>query len=195
MRQKPADRAARVEAERLEDALPIMVAVRPGVFLGNVSAACDACMLARHGVTQTLNLAVNADPLPLRLPDGTDLRRAKIGLIDGKGNHPAHVAAAVLAIDGMLAQPAPGKPSYGDHRPGALLVHCRGGRSRSVAVMALWLVRTDPQRFGGQVTQAIEALRSLRGLGSDQPNADMLATMHAAERLLAVIPAGSRAAR
>ena len=117
------------------------------------------------------------------------MRRAKIGLIDGPGNHPAHVAATVLAIEGMLAQAAPGKASYPDHRPGALLVHCRGGRSRSLAVLALWLSRSDPQGWG-PAPEALDRLRHMRGLGPDQPNAAMLDSMRAALPLLASIPRG-----
>lgn len=184
------DETARAEAERREDATPVLVEVHPGVFLGNMAAAADAGMLARHGITQTLNLAVNADPPPLTLSDGTLVRRAKIGLIDGPGNEPAHFVAAVLAIEGMLAQAAPGKPSYGAHRPGALLIHCRGGRSRSVVVTAMWLARTDPQSWTG-ATGAVEFLRRQRGLGPEQPNAAMLSTMESARRLLAPIPTAS----
>lgn len=179
----PTDDAARAEAERREDARPVLIGVAPRLFLGNVTAADDPALLLRHGITQSLNLAVNADPLPLTLPDGTVVRRAKIGLIDGPGNHPAHLAAAVLAIEGMLSQVAPGKPSYGAHRPGALLVHCRGGRSRSVSVLALWLARNDPASPTTAV-DAVEVLRRLRGLGPEQPNASMFDTMRAAVRLL-----------
>ena len=187
MNMHPTDKAARAEAERREDATPVLVKVHPGVFLGNLAAAVDAGTLARQGITQTLNLAVNADPPPLTLPDGTLVRRAKIGLIDGPGNHPVHLAAAVLAIEGMLAQTAPGKPSYGAHRPGPLLVHCRGGRSRSVVVTALWLARTDPRAWA-EATEAVEMLRRLRTLGPEQPDAAMLAAMEGARRLLAPMP-------
>lgn len=175
------------EAERREDSRPVAIPVGPGLFLGNFTAASDAASLARNGITQTLNLAVNIDSLPLTLMDGTVIRRAKIGLIDGPGNHPAHLAAAVLAIEGMLAQAAPGKPSYPDHRRGALLVHCRGGRSRSVAALALWMVRSEPGAWA-EATDAVETLRRLRGLGPEQPNGAMLDSMQAAARLLQSIP-------
>jgi len=179
-----ADRAA---SERLEDARPIAIPVRSGLYLGNAAAADDGETLARLGITQTLNLAVNIDPLPLTLADGTAIRRAKIGLIDGAGNHPVHLVAAVLTIEGMLAQASPGKPSYPDHRPGALLVHCRGGRSRSVTALALWLARSEPQTWPTE-RDAVEALRQLRGLPPEQPNAEMLDAMQAAARILTAVP-------
>ena len=176
-----------LEAERREDARPVIIAVRPGLFLGNACAAEDAAALAAHGITQTLNLAVNIDTGALALADGTVVRRAKVGLIDGPGNHPHHVVAAVLAVDGMVVQIVPGKPSYAGHRPGALLVHCRGGRSRSVAVTALWLARHAPEDWP-QPADAVAALRGLRGLGPEQPNAAMLAVMLAAWPILERIP-------
>ena len=171
------------DAERREDARPVVISVAPGLLLGNFAAAVDPATLARHGVTQTLNLAVNLDAPPLTLPEGVVVRRAKIVRIDGPGNHPHHVAASALAIDGMLAQTAPGKPGYPAHRAGALLVHCRGGRSRSVAVAALWLARRDPAARRDP-DAAVETLRRRRKLGPDQPCEAMLAAMREAARLL-----------
>ncbi|MFW5641963.1 MAG: protein phosphatase [Pseudomonadota bacterium] len=164
----------------------MLVAVAPALFLGNAAAAADASLLHTHGVTQTLNLAVNADTPPLRLADGTEVRRAKVGLIDGPGNTVSHLAAAVLAIDGMLAQAAPGKPSYPPHRPGALLVHCRGGRSRSVTALALQLHLTDPSRFA-TLEAALRHLRERRGLGSDQPHPAMVDLAYRALPLLGAL--------
>ncbi len=155
------------EAE--EDATEVLIEVGPDLWLGNQIAAQSPAALARAGITQTLNLAVNIDIPPLVLPDGSVVRRAKIGLIDGEGNTPAHVAAAVLAIRGMQAQKAPGKPSYPDHRPGGLLVHCRGGRSRSVMALALHLYLSDPAFES--LDDAIAYLQRLRGLRPHQPAA------------------------
>lgn len=173
-----------LEREAREDARPAIVPVAPGLWLGNLAAACDAETLVRRGIAQTLNLAVNADVPPLTLPDGAVLRRAKIGLIDGPGDAPVHLVAAALAISGMRAQAAPGKPSYPDHRPGGLLVHCRGGRSRSVVAVALHLARIG----GGDWRMEIARLRALRGLDPNQPGAAMLALAEAAWPLLAAVP-------
>lgn len=54
-----------------------------------------------------------------------------------------------------------------------MLVHCRGGRSRSVTVLALYLTLAVPCRLPTLGT-ALDHLRALRGLGEDQPLASML---------------------
>jgi rhodanese-related sulfurtransferase len=165
-------KASPLSAEAEEDRRAVLVPVSPGLFLGNASAARDPDLLAREGITQCLNLAVNLDMAPVGLADGTAIRHAKIGLIDGAGNHPLHLVAAALTIGAMREQSAPGKPSYPDHRPGHLLVHCRGGRSRSVAALALNLAWSDPVRFESP-DAALHDLRKRRGLPETQPNAAM----------------------
>ncbi len=189
LRRPAVGRTRTIAAPVCADADPVLVAVAPALFLGNVVAANDGPLLARHGVTQTLNLAVNADTPPLRLVDGTEVRRAKVGLIDGPGNAVSHLVAAVLAIDGMLAQAAPGKPSYPPHRPGGLLVHCRGGRSRSVTALALKLHLTDFDEFS-TFEAALRHLRERRGLGSDQPHPAMADLAHRALPLLRAFVGG-----
>ncbi|WP_445679015.1 dual specificity protein phosphatase family protein [Radicibacter daui] len=174
--------------EKAQDARPMLLPVihglgpqKLGLWLGNAPAALDGGALLEHGITSTLNLAINIDIAPMSLPDGTAVRRTHIGLIDGPGNHPAHLMAAVLALHGILHQASPGKPHYPPHRAGHVLVHCRGGRSRSVTVLALYLTLAVPCRFPTFGT-ALDHLRALRGLGEDQPLASMLAM---AEGLLA----------
>lgn len=176
--------SARKAEEAREDRRSVMIPLGGGLFLGNAVAANDPLGLIDAGITQTLNLAVNLDVPPLTLADGTAVRRAKIGLIDGPGNDPWHLVAAVLAIAGMMAQAAPGKPSYPDHRPGGLLVHCRGGRSRSVAALALYLSWTEPTRFADP-DAALAFLREGRGLTSAHPGAAMLSLVGAAWTRLA----------
>lgn len=170
-------------AEEREDAACVLLPVADGLWLGNATAAGDAAALGQAGITQTLCLAVNLDMLPMTLADGTVLRRAKVGLIDGPGNTAAHLVAAVLSISGMRAQMAPGKPGYPDHRPGGLLVHCRGGRSRSVVALALHLSEVAGEASFDDV---LARLRALRGLPLTQPNASLLkvADQVRAERVL-----------
>lgn len=166
--------------EAAEDARPFLVCVQENVceraarlYLGNRVAADDPDLLFQHGVTSTLNLAVNIEMAPLALPDRTVVRRTHIGLIDGAGNVAPHILAAVFAIQGILGQASPGKPSYPPHRAGHLLVHCRGGRSRSVTVLALYLTLAHSDRYPS-FDAAVEHLRELRGLSGDYPKAEMM---------------------
>ncbi len=162
-------------AEFVEDRQPLLWPVEPHIgpydltlYLGNGMAANDGPLLAAHGITSTLNLAVNLPLSPLTLPDGIELRRHHIGLIDGSGNSAVHLMSAVLALAGMLTQDSPGKASYPAHRPGNILVHCRGGRSRSVAVLALYLHLAVGNRYP-TLKSALDHLRLIRGTGPEQP--------------------------
>lgn len=138
------------------------------LFLGNGQAACDGELLMARGITSALNVAVNLPLAPLILPDGMLLRRNHVGLIDGAGNSAPHLMAAVLALVGLLTQASPGKANYPDHRPGNILVHCFGGRSRSVAVLALFLHLALAERYP-TLKDALDHLRRVRGLDQTQP--------------------------
>uniref|UniRef100_UPI003BAB5FAA protein phosphatase n=1 Tax=Stappia sp. TaxID=1870903 RepID=UPI003BAB5FAA len=169
--------------ETQEDRLPVLlpVAEMPGatLYLGNRIAADDGALLLERGITSTMNLAVNIEMAPLTLADGTAVRRTHVGLIDGRGNTPPHLLGAALVLAGILGQASPGKSHYPPHRAGNVLVHCRGGRSRSVSVLALFLVLARPELHPDLET-AFRHLRHLRGLPASQPNADMLALTDAA---------------
>lgn len=169
--------------ELAENDHPILVPLhdlpRPGggicrLFVGNLAGAGDAGALMAAGITSSLNVSLNIDAAPLQLPDGSHMRRAKVGLIDGAGNSPAHLAAAVLALEGLVTQPSPGKPNYPDHRAGHVLVHCRGGRSRSVTVLALYLHLRAAGTFPS-FASAVAHIRKARGNSDTYPLPPMLA--------------------
>ncbi|WJS84063.1 protein phosphatase [Paracoccus sp. TOH] len=168
--------------ERAENDTAILVPVHdlvlpPGricrLHVGNLAGASDGAALSDAGITSSLNVSLNVDVGPLPLPDGTHMRRAKVGLIDGAGNTPAHLAAAVLALEGLVTQASPGKPHYPAHRAGHVLVHCRGGRSRSVIVLAIYLhlraVGTFPT-----LDSAVSHIRRARGNSDIYPLPPML---------------------
>ncbi|MFC3568742.1 protein phosphatase [Paracoccus simplex] len=168
--------------ERAENDTAILVPVHDLVLpsgricrlhVGNLAGASDGAALLGAGITSSLNVSLNVDVGPLPLPDGTHMRRAKVGLIDGAGNTPAHLAAAVLALEGLVTQASPGKPHYPAHRAGHVLVHCRGGRSRSVIVLAIYLhlraVGTFPT-----LDSAVSHIRRARGNSDIYPLPPML---------------------
>ncbi len=129
------------------------------LFVGDQIGASNDNLLRRHKIMNVLNCAVNCDinyvdqTLNLK-PGGANrvfgyapVRTAKIGMIDGEGNDPMLMFAAVHMLHGMLHQTFPEKKSYPLREPGNVLVHCRGGRSRSVAVTALYLKHMFPERW------------------------------------------------
>ena len=169
------------QEEAREDVRPLLIPVAddvgPGIdrfWLGNLTVAEDPQALAGAGITASLNLAMNIFPAPLKLPDGTEMRRYQIGLLDGPGNAPQTLAAAVMLIDGLARLYTRGKPHYPAHRPGGLLVHCRGGRSRSVTALALWLHWRRREKYPS-LSSALGHLRQLRGLADTHPLPPMIA--------------------
>lgn len=176
--------------EQQEDAMPMLVQVLDksgphdlGLFIGNKSAANDGALLQEAGITSSMNIAVNLYLPPLDLPNGTAIRRTHIGLIDGHGNNPSHLAAAVLALHGILDQDSPGKPHYPPHMRGHILVNCRGGRSRSLSVLALYLYWAHPDQFP-TLEAAMQHIRNLRGLSREFPLSGMITLAHQAYKLL-----------
>ena len=168
--------------ERAENDTPILVPVHDlalpqgrvcRLYVGNQTGASDGAALLAAGITSSLNVSLNIDVAPLQLPDGTHVRRAKVGLIDGAGNTPAHLAAAVLALEGLVTQPSPGKPHYPAHRAGHVLVNCRGGRSRSVIVLAIYLHLRARATFPTLDT-AVSHVRRARGSSDTYPLPPML---------------------
>lgn len=168
--------------ERAENDTPILVPVHDLILpegrtcrlhVGNLAGAGDGAALLAAGITSSLNVSLNIDVAPLQLPDGTHMRRAKVGLIDGPGNRPAHLAAAVLTLEGLVTQASPGKPSYPAHRAGHVLVNCRGGRSRSVIVLALYLHLRAHQNFP-TLDSAVRHIREARGNSPTYPLPPML---------------------
>lgn len=155
------------------------------LFIGNKVAAEDPILLHENNVTSTMNLAINIEIAPLSLPDGTHVRRTHIGLIDGPGNGPEHLLAAVFAIRGIAEQESPGKLHYPAHRRGNLLVHCRGGRSRSATAIALYMHMYHDDLFG-TLEAAVNQVRRMRGLDETQPQPAMLELASAAIKVISL---------
>ena len=149
------------------------------LYVGDQIGAIDDNLLNQYKVMNVLNCAVNCDinyvdeTLDLK-PDGANrvfgyapVRTAKIGMIDGEGNDPILMFAAVHMLHGMLHQTFPEKKSYPLRQPGNVLVHCRGGRSRSVAVAALYLNHMFPERWPS-LDDLIDEIRHKRGIPQNE---------------------------
>lgn len=149
------------------------------LYVGDQIGASDDALLRQHNIMNVLNCAVNCDinyvdeTLDLT-PGGANrefgyapVRTAKIGMIDGDGNDPMLMFAAVHMLHGMLHQTFPKKKSYPLKNPGNILVHCRGGRSRSVAVVALYLNHMFPARWP-DLNLLIDEIREKRGIPREE---------------------------
>jgi hypothetical protein len=149
------------------------------LFVGDQIGASDDNLLRQHNIINVLNCAVNCDinyvdeTLDIT-PEGANrvfgyapVRTAKIGMIDGEGNDPMLMFAAVHMLHGMLHQTFPDKKSYPLKQPGNVLVHCRGGRSRSVVVAALYLNHMFPEHWPS-LDDLIDEIRHKRGIPQDE---------------------------
>lgn len=128
------------------------------LFISGKEGASDLQLLRSNGITTVVNCAVNLDfnyvhDSRVVSAHGSsahgpgEIRYYKIGLIDGDGNPDTQMLAAYYMLKAALEQVLPEKPSYPRRERGNVLVNCRGGRSRSVIVMSLFLHKTLQQDF------------------------------------------------
>jgi hypothetical protein len=148
------------------------------LYIGGSDGARDLALLREHAISTVVNCAVNLDfnyvldPVleadQDRVATGFGAIRAyKIGLIDGDGNPSRMMLAGYYILDGALKQKLPERASYPNRERGNILVHCRGGRSRSVALVALYLSKNQPERFAS-FDEALDHVRTRRELRRDE---------------------------
>ncbi len=148
------------------------------LYIGGTDAARDIGLLREHNVTIVVNCAVNLDINYVTDPNepaegekcahGTGpVRVFKLGLVDGPGNPEYMMLAGYLLLDGAIRQELPVKRSYPQRAPGNVLVHCRGGRSRSTALVALYLHLERPDKFPS-LDMAVAHVREKRELHPDE---------------------------
>jgi protein-tyrosine phosphatase len=97
------------------------------LWLGHAGDARDVRRLLAEGIVAVVDLALNEAPLSLP----RELTYCRFPLLDGAGNPPWLVRAAVEAVAGFVASRTP------------TLVSCSNGMSRSPAVAATALARAE----------------------------------------------------
>ncbi|MBB3447032.1 dual specificity protein phosphatase [Rhizobium sp. BK379] len=148
------------------------------LFISGKEGASDLELLRKNGITTVVNCAVNLDfnfveqPKIVADHQGSiygpgEIRYYKVGLIDGAGNPETQMVAAHYILRAALEQVLPDKPSYPKRERGSVLINCRGGRSRSVAVVSLFLHLTLPDEFP-TLDEAISFVRLKRELPADE---------------------------
>lgn len=146
------------------------------LYLGGMIVASDLTLLRRYGVTTVINCAVNLDINYITEPpdDGghvaygrAPIRSYKLGMVDGPGNPDGLLVAGYHLLHGALHQTWPETESYPVRERGNVLVHCRGGRSRSVIVVALYLHIAYPGRYP-DLMDAVAEVRTRRKLHPDE---------------------------
>jgi len=148
------------------------------IYIGGSTGAADTQRLREYNITTVLNCAVNLDIDLVEHLDGqyiqplchfgaASIRYYKIGLIDGDGNPESMMLAGYHLMRSSLSQKIPDKPSYKVRQKGNILVHCRGGRSRSVTIVALFLHLEWPEKFP-TLDSAIAHIRDKRQLHPDE---------------------------
>lgn len=152
------DETGSAELERLSLIYKALPNYKVDLFISGKEGASDLPFLRSHGITTVVNCAVNLDfnyvhDTRVVSDHGSsvhgpgEIRYYKIGLIDGGGNPDTQMLAAYYILKAALEQVLPDKPSYPRRERGNVLINCRGGRSRSVIVVSLFLHKTLSKQF------------------------------------------------
>ncbi len=171
------------------------------LYLGGYDAARDLGLLNEFAITTIVNCAVNldinyvTDPYLLaeeeKLAVGSGaIRTYKVGLVDGTGNPHHMLLAGYYLLDGAFNQVLPEKDSYPNRERGNVLLHCRAGRSRSVAIAALYMHRKQRKQYP-TLQAAIDVIRERRELRPDEwfetPKASLIEAIEQANLMLELL--------
>jgi len=151
---------------------------RVSLFISGTEGARDIAKLKELGITTVVNCALNldinyADTLTHEAELGKaaagygPIKAYKVGLIDGPGNPSDMLLGAYFILESALDQTLPVRASYPNRARGNVLVHCRAGRSRSVALAALYLHLNKPDIYP-DLSDAISHVRTARELHPDE---------------------------
>ncbi len=148
------------------------------IFISGSDGASDVELLRANGITTVVNCAVNLDFNYVTEPQveasqtqvghgAGAIRYYKLGLIDGPGNPETMMLAGYYLLQGAFRQILPERPSYPQRERGNVLVNCRGGRSRSVVLVSLFLHHAVRDRFP-TLDDALDHVRTQRELRPDE---------------------------
>lgn len=148
------------------------------LYIGGREGASNLELLKQHGIQVVVNCAVNLDLNLVAEPEmaangegvGSGygaIRYYKLGLIDGEGSPDTMMLGAYYILDGALKQTMPKRATYPFPDGGNVLVNCRSGRSRSVALVALFLHKQQPDLFP-TLDDAVAHIREHRELRPDE---------------------------
>lgn len=148
------------------------------IYVGGMEGAGDLAALRQSNITTVVNCAVNLDfnYATERFGEGEGaeviygvgaVRYYKLGLIDGHGNPETMMLSGFYLLRGALSQVLPEKATYKRREKGNVLVNCRGGRSRSVSLVALFLHVEMPDKFP-TLDAALDHVRTRRELRRDE---------------------------
>ncbi|MZI91631.1 protein phosphatase [Vibrio sp. CAIM 722] len=148
------------------------------IYIGGSVGTANPDLLKELDIKIVLNCAVNldidwVDQLDPNYTGDTKafgagpVRYYKLGLIDGPGNTAEMILAGYYLMRSALNQTIPDKPSYKNRELGNILVNCRGGRSRSVTIVALFLHLEMPEKYP-TLEAAIAHIRHTRELHPDE---------------------------
>ncbi len=174
------------------------------IYVGGMEGAGDLDLLRENNVTTVVNCAVNLDfnYATERFGEGEAadviygvgaVRYYKLGLIDGHGNPETMMLSGFYLLRGALSQVLPQKATYKRREKGNVLVNCRGGRSRSVSLVALFLHVEMPEKFP-TLDDALNHVRTRRELRRDEwheaPKPMLVEAARKAARWIAMIDKG-----
>jgi len=159
--------------------------VLPGLYVGSVDAARNASALLSCGISHVLTVAKEE----LALPDAgwaAGVVHELVPVEDSEDeNLLPHFDRCADFIDSARASLAPGGGGGG-----GVLVHCLAGRSRSVAVVCAYLMRTADEPLS--VTAALRRVQQLRPWA--EPNPSFLVQLREYEQRLRAPPPAAAAA-
>ena len=175
--EKQSPRYARPDISLIEESVtPYGVSL----YVAGSKGASNLDLLHRHNITTVINCAVNLDFNFVSVDDDVSsgdthvvphgvgaVRYYKLGMVDGHGNPETLMLAGYYLMRSALLQEWPEKPSYPRRERGNVLVNCRGGRSRSVALTGLFLHHAMPERYP-TLDAALDHVRKRRELRPDE---------------------------